>query len=77
MQLEEEANPRLFLPILRGGGGSVYMEITGRIIKMLARTPYRVTEPDNSRLTYSDSMPLHTLDNSVCFQKQTRSFTTK
>lgn len=74
---EKKANPRLFLLMLCGGGGSVYIEITGCVIKMPARSPHRVTEPDNSRLTYSDSMPLHAPDNSVYFQKQTPSLATK
>ncbi len=40
--------------VLRGGGGSVYIE-KGRLIRAPARSPLRVTEPDKPHVTYPDS----------------------
>nr|BAC20663.1 hypothetical protein [Oryza sativa Japonica Group] len=43
---EEEANPRLIPRMLRGGGGSNYIEISGHLIRAPTRSPLCITEPN-------------------------------
>ncbi len=75
--IEEEANPRLLVTVLKGDDGLVYIEITGYVIKMPARSPQRVIKLDKLCITYTDSTPLHALDYLVCFKKQTPNFAAK
>ncbi len=69
---EEEANPRLISHVLREGGGSVYIEI-GRLIRVPARSPLRVTESDKSRVPYPDSTPFSRTGFFGMFPKQNKS----
>ena len=41
---EEEANPRLILRMLHGGGDSTYINISGCLIRTPARSPLRIIE---------------------------------
>lgn len=47
-----------------------FIEIAGCVIMRTAWSPLRIIKPDKSCVTYPDSIPLHTTDHSMCFQKQ-------